>query len=96
MTADEKINEVLDDLERLFWDIEFERRGPIEFTDDGFRGAIKIFSTALMSRMWSLQKKEEMDLETRKKMVTEVGEKIRKLVKTYTDVDILDLYKEAG
>ena len=55
------------------------------------RSAINIFTSTLMDRIWDLQDKEEMDLDTRKKMAQKCGEDIRKLVKVYADIDTYDL-----
>jgi hypothetical protein len=41
-----------------------------------------------MDRVWELQEKEEMDLETRNKMAVSCGEEVKKLVKVYTDIDM--------
>jgi hypothetical protein len=43
--------------------------------------------------MWELQENESLSIEDRCNMANKVGEDIRKLVKTYTDIDTHDLYK---
>jgi len=54
------------------------------------RSAINIFVSVLMDRVWELQEKEEMDIETRNKMAKSCGEEIRRIVKIYTDLDTYD------
>jgi len=94
MDAEAKIiNDILDDLEHLLWEREAEERGRIGFTKEGFRGATKVFMTALMDKMWEMQDDEEMDMEDRINMAQKAGEEVRKLIKTYTGIDSHDLYK---
>jgi hypothetical protein len=52
------------------------------------RSATNIFISVLMDRVWELQEKEEMDLDTRTKMAVKCGEEVKKIVKVYTDIDM--------
>lgn len=52
------------------------------------RSATNIFISVLMDRVWELQEKEEMDLETRNKMAISCGEEVKRLVKVYTDINM--------
>lgn len=54
------------------------------------RSAVNIFISVLMDRVWELQEKEEMDIDTRKKMAQSCGDEIRRIVKIYTDLDTYD------
>jgi hypothetical protein len=49
--------------------------------------------SAMMDKIWELQSKEEIDMNTRGEMAKKCGEDIRRIVKVYTDIDTYDLYK---
>lgn len=88
-----QISPILYEIENVLWD--FEENGGLkpEYGKDGFRAAIKIFMSVIMDKMWELQEVESLSIEDRCNMANKVGEDIRKLVKTYTDIDTHDLYK---
>ena len=88
-----KISPILVEIENTL--LEFEANVAIkpEFTIEGFRAAIKIFSSALLDKMWELQKNEKIDIKDRINMTEKAGKDIKKLVKIYTDIDTFDLYK---
>ena len=44
--------------------------------------------------MWELQELENMSINDRVNMAQKVGEEIRKLVKIYTNIDTVELYKK--
>ena len=63
-----------------------------EYTKEAFRAAIKIFMSTLLDKMWELQEKDNMDINTRQAMAEKAGNDIRDFVKTYTDIDTHELY----
>ncbi len=67
-----------------------------EYTIEGFRAATKIFMSVLMDKIWELQSNENMDMQDRVKMVQKIGDDVRKLVKTYTDIDTHELYSKTS
>jgi len=89
----QKISPILSEIEQTLW--EFEAAGGFkpEYTTEGFRGAIKIFMSALLDKMWELQQDEAMDLETRASMAEKAGKEVRSFIKKYTGIDSCDLYK---
>lgn len=88
-----KISSILEEIEHTLWEFEVNQAGTKpNYSIEGFRGAIKIFMSVLMDKMWELQSFEEMDLNDRMNMATKLGEDVRKLVKTYTNIDTHDLY----
>lgn len=93
MSVGKTISPLLVELEDVLW--EFQKHGGLkpEFTDDGFRAALKIFMDVIMDKTWELQENEGMGLEDRKKMVGKLGDDIRQLIKTYTDIDTFEMYK---
>lgn len=80
-------------IEDAMWDHEINNATPIDLTDEGFRAAVKIFATALMSKEWELQEKENLALEDREAMSMKCGQEIRRIVKTFTDIDTHSFYK---
>lgn len=75
------------------WDYEEESLGHHGFTDQGLKAAAKIFTSAMMDKMFELQELDEMDMDDRIKMGRKLGEDLRKLIWTYTNVDSKELYK---
>ena len=80
------------EIEEGLWEFESYGDRP-EYTIEGFRAGIKIFMSILMDKMWELQENEEMSQEDRENMAIKLGNDIRKLIKTYTDINTIDLYK---
>ncbi len=52
-----------------------------------FMNCVIVFQFGIMNKMFDLQEQEDMDFDNRSEMVNNCGAEIRKLVKTYTDVD---------
>jgi len=92
-TIGQKISPILNEIEDTLWEYEANDGPKPEFTEEGFRSAIKIFMAVMMDKMYSLQSYEDMSLEDRSNMATKCGEDIRKFVKIYTDIDTHNLYK---
>lgn len=93
MNITERMSRLLVHIEDAMWDHEINNATPIDLTDDGFRAAVKIFSTALMCKEWELQEKENLPLEDREAMSIKCGQEIRRIVKTFTDIDTHNFYK---
>jgi len=88
-----KLSPILEELEDTLLEFEVEFGYKPEYTIEGFRGAIKIFMSVILDKMWELQDWDKLAQEDREKMATKCGEDLRKFVKTYTDIDTFDLYK---
>jgi hypothetical protein len=88
-----KISPILNEIEDTLWEFEATQGLKTEYTIEGFRGGCKIFMSVLMDKIWELQEKEGIPMEERIKMVEKVGNEVRQLIKTYTDIDTHDLYK---
>jgi len=89
----QQISPVLVEIEETLWEFEAHTGNKPNYTDEGFRGAVKIFTSAIMDRVWELQEKEKFEIKDRESMVNKLGTDIRKLVKTYTNIDTFELYK---
>jgi hypothetical protein len=88
-----QISPILSEIEDTLWEFEANIGAQPQYTIEGFRAGIKIFMSVLMDKMWNLQENETLTMEDRIKMVEKVGQDVRKLVKTFTDIDTHDLYK---
>lgn len=87
------ISPVLNEIESKLWEWEFNSEKPLEYTNEGFRAACKIFISALMDKMWDLQTKEDIKFEDRLSMGKKAAQDVRSLIKIYTDIDTHDMYK---
>lgn len=88
MKIGEKISPILKEIEITLWEFQANGGSKPGFTEDGFRGAVKIFIEVLLDKMWELQCRENIAIEDRKEMAGKMGEDIRSLIKTYTDIDM--------
>lgn len=87
-----EIPKIIEDLEVRFLTIASNDPQPRQVPNSCMRGAAQIFFSVALQKMYELQNNENMDLETRGKMVFEFGLKMIKLVKIYTNVDIKNLF----
>jgi len=87
-----KLSPILEEIEATLWEFEANAGGKPEFTNEGFRASVKIFMSTLMDKVWELQQNEKFDMQDRINMATKLGEDVRKLIKTYTDIDCHKLY----
>ena len=89
----QNISPILEEIENAIWAFEENDGQKPEYTKEGFRAAIKIFMSILMDKIWELQQDEKIDMDDRVYVVQKAGEDVRKLVKTYTDIDCHKLYE---
>lgn len=88
-----RLSPILESIEDALWEWEYHDGRTPDYTDEGFRGAVKIFMSAMMDKMWKLQQIESFDFKDRVSMVEKCGDDIRNLVKVYTDIDTQKLYE---
>ena len=90
-----KLSPILNEIEDTLWEYELNSGEKPEFTIEGFRSSIKIFMSVIMDKMWELQDEENkiFDEKTREEMAKKAGSDLRKFIKTYTNIDTVDLYK---
>jgi len=89
----EKLSPVLSEIESTLIEYELNVARPPQYTDEGFRAAIKIFLSAMLDKMWKLQENEDIDIDTRANMAEKLGNEIRNIVRIYTNIDTHSLYK---
>ena len=88
------LSPVLNEIEEALWDFEFNKPGiQPKYTQDGIKGAIKIFSSVMLDKMWDYQEKNKTSQKKREQLAKEAGEAIRALFKKYTNIDSHNLYK---
>lgn len=90
----QKISPILSEIEDTLWEFEAHSGIKPEYTIEGFRAATKIFMSVMMDKIWELQSDENIDMEDRMNMAQKCGEDVRKLVKTYTNIDTQELYNQ--
>jgi len=89
----EKLSPVLSEIESTLLEYEANVNRPPQYTDEGFRAAIKIFMSAMLDKMWKLQENEDIDIDARADMATKLGNELRNIVRVYTNIDTHNLYK---
>lgn len=87
-----KLSPILVEIENTIWESESNFGVKPEYTQDGFRASVKIFMSTLMDMMWELQDYENLSMEDRGAMAQKAGDDIKKLIKTYTNIDTTKLY----
>jgi len=88
----QKISPILEYLENYLWEYEATVGEKPEYTEGGFRGAVKVFMSAIMDKMFDIQTKEGMTIEDMEAMVTACGNDLKKFIHTYTGIDTKELY----
>lgn len=88
-----KLSGILHEIELALLEFETNVARPPEYTDEGFRAAVKIFMSAMLDKMWKLQENEDIDINTRADMATKLGNELRNMVRVYTNIDTHNLYK---
>jgi hypothetical protein len=89
----EKLSSVLSEIESALIEFEANVARPPEYTNEGFRAAVRIFLSAMLDKMWKLQEDEEIDINTRADMAEKLGNELRNIVRIYTNIDTHNLYK---
>lgn len=64
------------------------------FSNDCFIDIVLIFQTALFDKIYNLQQKEKMEINTSLEMAENCGKELRKFIKTFTDLDTFCLVKD--
>ena len=89
----EKLSSVLSEIESALIEFEINVARPPQYTNEGFRAAVKIFLSAMLDKMWKLQEDEGIDIDTRADMAEKLGNELRNIVRIYTNIDTHSLYK---
>ena len=87
-----QLSPILVQMEETLWEFESRNYGSPQFTQEGFRAAIKIFISVIMDKIWDLQENESMTMEDRMNMAEKCGKDFSKLIKIYTNIDSRKLY----
>lgn len=83
---------ILEDIEVAIWNFELDNPGVrANYSNDAFRASIKIFISAITDKLMKLQEEEAMSSKIRMHMAEELGNKLRNLIKVYTNIDTREL-----
>lgn len=89
----EKLSPILCEIESALWEFEELKGEKPNFTHEAFIATTKIFMSVIMDKMWELQEKDRIDMIDREKMSSKMGEDMRNIIKTYTNLDTHEFYK---
>ena len=92
-TLGQNLSQILKEISDTIWEFDFREVGPPMYQDEAVEAACKIFMSVMTDKMWSLQKYENVPMDIRGDMAHKLGSELRRLVKTYTNIDTHDLYK---
>ena len=88
-----RLSVILSEIEMAILEFEVNVARPLQYSDEGFRAAVKIFMSAMLDKMWKLQEDENIDINSRTEMANKLGNELRNLVRVYTNIDTHNLYK---
>jgi len=88
-----QISPILEELETALLEHQIQANDILVFSKNGFRASIKIFMDVMLAQMWDLTTNECMAQPDKENMAKKLGEDLRALVKTYTNIDTHELYK---
>ena len=88
-----ELSPILVEIENAILEFDVNTKLKPEYTIEGFRAALYIFSSVMMDKMWELQTNENIDMNDRSNMAGKFGNDLRELIKVYTNIDTYDLYK---
>ena len=90
MAIGKELSPILEKIENSL--LEFSEYKP-EFTKEGFRAAVYIFTTAMMDKMFERQEEMKLDLKQREDQAEQLGTEVKILIEKYTGLDTFKLYE---
>jgi len=91
-TLGQKLSPLLAEIEATLWESEAMDGVQPHYTEEGFRAAVKIFMSAIMDKMYDVQRCDGMNLDDMAKMATSCGQELSKFVHAYTGINTKKLY----
>jgi hypothetical protein len=91
-TLGQWLSPILAEIEAALWESEAMDGLQPRYTEEGFRAATKIFLSAIMDKMYDVQRCDGMSLDDMAKMATSCGQELSKFVHTYTGINTKKLY----
>jgi hypothetical protein len=88
MTIGKKLSPILAEIGLTILESQTGYEIPPNYDNISLMDASIIFQSVLLDRMWKMQEKENMPFDSRCNMATKAGEDLRKLIKTYCDIDM--------
>jgi hypothetical protein len=90
MAIGKELSPILEEIENSL--LEFSDYKP-EFTKEGFRAAIFIFSSVMVDKMFERQELIKTDLKQREDQAEQLGTEIKILIEKYTGLDTFKIFE---
>ena len=90
MTPQQKAEQCISELVNYYLVLE----GDPKVSERGLFDVTFLFQTFLMSKMWALQESENISMDARNRMADKAGSEMRKIILTYTGIDMHQLLKD--
>ena len=65
----------------------------IDYSEEAFNASVIIFMNVVLTKMWELCEKENIDMKDRENMADSLGNELRNLIKTYTNIDTHESFR---
>ena len=65
-----------------------------DYTNEDLMNATEIFMEVFMTKLWDKQKKDKLDISTRKSEATEAGNELRRFIQKWTEINLHRIYKK--
>lgn len=89
-----QISPVLAEIADTLWEIDARGlQAPYGYSEEGFRGALKIFMSVCMDKLWANAEANETPQEDRELFVLRLGSDLRELMMEHLNVDTTKLYE---
>jgi hypothetical protein len=86
------LSPILEEIEIALFEHQCRANDILVFTPNGTRASIKIFMDSMLASMWQMQEHENMNIDDRGAMAERMGNELRSLIKTYTNIDTHKMY----
>lgn len=90
----QKLSPILEEIEAAIIEFDCYQNTKPNYSDTAIRASSKIFLSVLIDKMWELQEKEKIPQNERVAMAGKCGAELRKLIKTFCNIDSFDFYNE--
>lgn len=89
-----RLSPIYEEIEKILWEHEATFGTRPEYTIAGFRGAVKIFSSAMCDAAFVKMRHEGKSLEDMEREATDIGNEIMDLISRHTGIDSVELYND--
>lgn len=89
-----KLTPIIEEIEFAIIEFDSELNTKPKWGDTALRSSAKIFISVLMDKMWDMMESENIPQDTRVQMSEQCGKEVRKIIKTFCNVDSFEFYNE--